>query len=406
MSFDEADTSDLPTSRQGQQHHNVGALPLLQLADWDEDNAYDEHPLTYIHYSIEWKLVVEKKLIAKETEPNLVLTPSAYWTTVLRPRLDKLAARKLPQNKCFGADETIVTVSVTDRTERDVNKRFDDLDIDWRMLEKQLQTWSPLLLIGKKLRIDISFKYRETSGSGLASTRQGTKRGYSQYMLAERAMQLDAEEDAAGQPSIWRDVYNLMRCPGPPCNLGPYCWRDNVGKRHYKLKTHNLKSLIRYVENGGTLETHDDVPDDIREQLYAEEQQDVERQRKRTASSVTGLAPINITNVLPSQTSTWPAETEPSKPSSPLDIPGQLDVAVKKYSEWQCTRVTNKALKMEYQKVYHITLDEGLDLELIYEEQNAQFYIDKGIKSGIAQRFVRDIKKWAKQYKLEQERVS
>ena len=38
---------------------------------------------------------------------------------------------------------------------------------------------------------------------------------------------------------------------------------------------------------------------------------------------------------------------------------------------------------MEYQKVYHITLDEGLDLKLIYKEQNAQFYIDEGIKSGI-----------------------
>ena len=321
--------------------------------------------------------------------------------TVLRPRLDKLSARKLPQNKCFSADETIVVVSVTDRIERDVNKRFDDLDIDWKILEKQLETWSPLLRVGKRLRINISFKYRETGDTAMASTRQGTKRGYSQYMLAERAMQLDAEEDAAGQPSIWRDVYNLMRCPRPPCSLGPYCWRDNVGKKHYKLKTHHLRSLIRHVEEGGVLETHDDVPNDIREQLYAEEQQDVERQRKRRASTIASLPPINITNVLPSQTPTSSIEMVPSKPSSPLEILGQLDVAVRKYSEWQCSRVINKSLKMEYQKVYQMTLAEGLDLELIYEEQNAQFYIDKGIKIGIAQRFVRDIKRWAKQYKLE-----
>ena len=32
---------------------------------------------------------------------------------------------------------------------------------------------------------------------------------------------------------------------------------------------------------------------------------------------------------------------------------------------------------------------EGLERELIYEEQNAQFYIDKGINSGFALRFVR-----------------
>jgi hypothetical protein len=91
-----------------------------------------------MHYSIEWKLIVEKKLIAKETEPDLVLTPSAYWTTVLRPRLDKLIARKLLQNKCFSADETIITVSVTDRLERNINKRFNNLDINWKILEKQL----------------------------------------------------------------------------------------------------------------------------------------------------------------------------------------------------------------------------------------------------------------------------
>jgi hypothetical protein len=40
----------------------------------------------------------------------------------------------------------------------------------------------------------------------------------------------------------------------------------------------------------------------------------------------------------------------------------------RKYSEWQCSRVTNKSLKMEYQKVYQITLSKGLNLELIYEE--------------------------------------
>lgn len=84
-------------------------------------------------------------------------------------------------------------------------------------------------------------------------------------------MQLDAEEDAVGRSSVWRDVYNLMRCPGPPCNLGPHCWRDSVGKKHYKLRTYHLKSLIKHVEQGATLRTHDDVSDNIREQLYAEE---------------------------------------------------------------------------------------------------------------------------------------
>jgi hypothetical protein len=70
-----------------------------------------------------------------------------------------------------------------------------------------------------------------------------------QEMLEERDIQLDAGEDPRGLS--WRDTYNLMRCPGAPCNLGPYCWIDN-GKKHYKLKTHHLKSLVQHVQQGGT----------------------------------------------------------------------------------------------------------------------------------------------------------
>lgn len=53
---------------------------------------------------------------------------------------------------------------------------------------------------------------------------------------------------------------------------------------------------------------------------------------------------------------------------------------------------------MEYLKACGITLAEGQDLELVYEDQNADLYISKGVKSGVARRFVRDIETWAKQH--------
>lgn len=82
-------------------------------------------------------------------------------------------------------------------------------------------------------------------------------------MLADRASQLDAEQ-SSGSLSVWRDVYALMRCPGPPCSLGLHCWRDPFGKKHYRLRTYHLKTLIELVQNGYVLNSYDDVPEDVR----------------------------------------------------------------------------------------------------------------------------------------------
>lgn len=63
-----------------------------------------------------------------------------------------------------------------------------------------------------------------------------------------------------------------------------------------------MRTLVKYVEQGGTIETHDDIPDTVRNQLYAEEQQRNEKQQKAPELSTSGsiLPPINI-NVLPTQ---------------------------------------------------------------------------------------------------------
>ncbi|KAK4031449.1 hypothetical protein C8A01DRAFT_21320 [Parachaetomium inaequale] len=143
-----------------------------------------------------------------------------------------------------------------------------------------------------------------------------------------------------------------------------------------------------------------------REQLYAEEAQYMERQRKQGTSQA-GFPPINITNVMPAQPPK--ASTPCSVPAMPestgllsrdrsaqLEILGLRDIAVKRYSDWQCSQVGDEALKMEYRKAWEVTLADGLDLEQVYNDQDAGFYIEKGVKRGIARRFVSDIVTWVK----------
>ena len=74
--YDVEDIQDAIPTRQSSLHDGQGVLPLLRLADFSEDIEYDEHPPTCIHYSIEWKLTVNSKGVAKDTEPNLVLAPA------------------------------------------------------------------------------------------------------------------------------------------------------------------------------------------------------------------------------------------------------------------------------------------------------------------------------------------
>ena len=391
-------------------------LGFLPLDEWDEYNTYEEETPSRLRYSIEWKVAVNNRVMTRDTEQDVVLAPAVYWEMYLRAKVDKLVGRKLPRSSQVTLDDTSVVASVNDRSERDLTRRFDGMEIDWSAVARQFVRWSDPFRSGKKLRVDLTFNYVDAGPASTAAASRANKRGSgaTQRMLADRASQLDAEEQSGGRPSAWVDVYTLMRCPGPPCSRGPYCWRDPIGKRHYKLRTHHLRALVRLVEQGRRLETHDDVPDDVREQLYAEEDLRAERPPASGRGAPTpGVLPITINNVMPSPASEPPSTASGDSTPTPtkwlsrkdqLDIPGPRDVAVTVYSEWQQSKVIDQTLQLEYQKACDATLRDGLDLEQVFEDQDADFFIRSGVKRGVARRFVRDIKSWAEQYKLEHAR--
>ncbi|KAF5692801.1 hypothetical protein FGLOB1_14479 [Fusarium globosum] len=167
--------------------------------------------------------------------------------------------------------------------------------------------------------------------------------------------------------------------------------------------THHLRALIENVRLGNTVESHDDVPPGVRDLLYAEEEQSIQRKRKRRSLS-TDARPVNITSVMPIRAGHSSDDNGVRTPSESVEgssyalkylgIPGMRDVNVNNYCIWHCFKNANNVWKMEYKKVCDLTLAEGLDLEQIHLDQDAQFFIDKGIKKGIAKCWVSDVEVW------------
>jgi len=367
-------------------------------------NAWDEQFSDCIYYQIEWRVKLNNRVVVKDTKQDLTQPPRSFWEQI-KEEASNILRRKIPRGRRVRLDDTNMVLSVN--SQRDIDKHFEGTNVDWTAVEKQLLAWAHLARRGKKIRLQISINYIEDSGPFPSRTEKRGKSSVTTRMLADRDAQIDAEQ-TSGHHSVWRDVYRVMRCPGAPCrHEGQYCWQDPEGKRHHRLKTHHLKTLVKYVEQGGVLETHDDVPDGVREQLYNEQNQQLDKKKKAVDNSTMGsmCPPINI-NVLPAGSSQQPMHTPSNDTISTtpgctesIMVDGLLDVAVEEYTEWPQSRVSNETFRENITKARDVTVENCLDLMQIYEDQDPDFFVKHGVKVGAARRFVRDIGLWVKRRK-------
>ncbi|KDN62217.1 hypothetical protein CSUB01_12298 [Colletotrichum sublineola] len=333
---------------------------------------------------MQWKLTLNNRKAVEQTEQNLPIAPSDFWRETLSPKIVEIVNSK---KKTYETSATTVVMSVpNDRSEDKVTKHFPKLQIDWSVVERQLQGWSQLLRAGKRLKLFVQMDYVECAPTG-----RPARRGATATSLAERSARIDAEQEATGEVDPWRRVYQLMRCPGAPCDNGKWCWQDGARKMHHKLLDHHMRELVRWVQQGHQLVTHDDVPEEIRAQLYAQEQQGRKRKRQNSGLDSTNHVPVIIHNHISdymagSDRVSPDLESPPRARLSPISVPGLRDDAVKAYCEWHRSQVRSEAQKDHFELACNLTVERGLDLELIYEDNNAQFYIKQGVLEGVARR--------------------
>lgn len=403
------------------QQSNARKLTFIEELIWDPEKRYDADPPLYICYSIEWTVTaklgtVNRRKISNDMELNVVLAPGRYWECRLQARLADLVKQKFAGNPNVRPDDTEVVVSMTGRSQHKLVKRFPGIDIDWTIVQAQLEAWSEYLRSGKRLRVILSFNYIQVGVSAAdVGGKRGDKRGRvstTTQMRNELDLRVEAEQATSGQQSHWRKVYGLFRCPGSPCALGPHCWIDPVGKKHYRLLTHHLKELVRFVERRGKLETHEDVPPFITQQLYAEEQQKRDRKSGKVTGNPGGSSTVTI-NILPGHSqqavlasgqarSVGPVQIFDSSVDDDLNIDGPRDVAVKEFSTWLQAQYEDSSYQEEVRKAEKAMLDERFGLLQVYGGRNSEFLASKGVKRGVADSFMNDIPVWNKRRRVNQ----
>lgn len=122
-----------------------------------QEGEVDDRGLDYVYYQIEWRVKLNNRVVAKDTEQDLALPPRSYWERIKDTAI--ILRRKIAHNRRMRLDDTILVVSVNERSQSDLIKRFKGASVDWTTVENQPLMWANLYRLGKKLRIQITINY-------------------------------------------------------------------------------------------------------------------------------------------------------------------------------------------------------------------------------------------------------
>jgi hypothetical protein len=167
---------------------------------------------------------------------------------------------------------------------------------------------------------------------------------------------LVVEQEASGTRAVWKDVYQLMECISATCtNRGFSCWRHK--DKHHKLDSDIMDRLVDRAEEGYRMDTHDDVPEDIRELLrIREDEEEARRKRKRKASDP---LPVSVRVSCDGHRDGDSVDCS-SASQIQLNFPVPDDEAPIVYSNWLSAKVTSEKWRTASQLAGEVTIDHPL----------------------------------------------
>lgn len=362
----------------------AGKAPVTLLYDCDTSD--DDEPTN--PYNVEWKLSVNRRRRAGESETSIIVSPRKFWKRVLQPKLET-AMEKRPCK----VDDTEIVMSTTHRSTKPFRKRFPNLDIEWSVVEKQLQDWNDLPSTGKKrnlITINVTFESTYTESDKVV------KRKATINQLEELQARI-GDGAVLSRGVCVRKAYALMRCPGPPCKKGSdHCWQSEG--EHYPLHPHHVKMLADHLQAGKPLDGHDDVPENIRRLVRDDERERQSREQKNRGARKRRRRGSDDLTIVPPD-SCVPAMVFPTTPL--LGLAHRSEELVRKYTVWKKHDESDEA-KGHYELMQNIALKEGFDLNYMSSNQHrmCNMFMDEGVPEGFAWQYVSGVPWW---YKKERE---